>query len=155
MNYNIVSGLSWKLSPEALSRWGSIQAARSFPKGFTSNISKNPWEKQVPNHPLRILATRTNSEQYCSLILKLLWKGFVKRLWMRYAPTHFLIITTYRQARSQDLEKGGAILKEWEVCKRPWLEFSLILNQFQTVCPKLEAKCLGKLGNSKVFSAQN
>ena len=50
---------------------------------------------------------------------------------------------------------GGAILKEWEVCKRPWLEFSLILNQFQTVCPKLEAKCLGKLGNSKLFSAQN
>ena len=59
------------------------------------------------------------------------------------------------QARSQDLEKGGAILKEWEVCKRPWLEFSLILNQFQTVCPKLEAKCLGKLGNSKLFSAQS
>ena len=50
---------------------------------------------------------------------------------------------------------GGAILKEWEVCKRPWLEFSLILNQFQTVCPKIETKCLGKLGNSKVFSSQN
>ena len=30
----------------------------------------------------------------------------------------------------------------------------MILNQFQTVCPKLEAKCLGKLGNSKLFSAQ-
>ena len=41
------------------------------------------------------------------------------------------------QARSQDLEKGGAILKEWEVCKRPWLEFSLTLNQFQTVCQNL------------------
>ena len=54
----------------------------------------------------------------------------------------FLKLLAYRQARSQDLEKGGAILKEWEVCKRPWLEFSLILNQFQTVCPKLEAKCL-------------
>ena len=26
---------------------------------------------------------------------------------------------TATQARSQDLEKGGAILKEWEVCKRP------------------------------------
>ena len=51
-------------------------------------------------------------------------------------------------------KRGGAILKEWEVCKRPWLEFSLILNQFQAVCPKLEAKCLGKLGNSKLFSAQ-
>ena len=38
---------------------------------------------------------------------------------------------------SQDLEKGGAILKEWEVCKRPWLEFSLTLNQFQTVCQNL------------------
>ena len=62
-----------------------------------------------------------------------------------------LFSISYYQARSQDLEKGGAILKEWEVCKRPWLEFSLILNQFQTVCPKLEAKCLGRLGNSKLF----
>ena len=42
----------------------------------------------------------------------------------------------YTQARSQDLEKGGAILKEWEKCKRPWPEFSLFLNQFHTVCPK-------------------
>ena len=59
------------------------------------------------------------------------------------------------QARSQDLKKGGAILKEWEVCIRRWLEFSLTLNQFQTVCPKFETKCLGNIGNSKVFSAQN
>ena len=59
------------------------------------------------------------------------------------------------QARSQDLEKGGAILKEWELCKRPWPEFSLFLNQFHTVCPKIQTKFLGKLGNSKVFSAQN
>ena len=50
---------------------------------------------------------------------------------------------------------GGAILKEWELCKRPWLEFSLNLNQFQTVCPKIKTKFLGKLGNSKVFSAEN
>ena len=48
-------------------------------------------------------------------------------------------------------KRGGAILKEWEVCKRPWLEFSLTLNQFQTVCPKFETKCLGKIGNSNVF----
>ena len=59
------------------------------------------------------------------------------------------------QARSQDLGKGGAILKEWELCKQPWLEFSLFLNQFHTVCPKIETNFLGKLGNSKVFSAQN
>ena len=63
--------------------------------------------------------------------------------------------TTYNQARSQDLKKGGAILKEWEVCIRRWLEFSLTLNQFQTVCPKFETKCLGNIGNSKIFSAQN
>ena len=50
---------------------------------------------------------------------------------------------------------GGAILKEWELCKRPWPEFSLFLNQFHTVCPKIETKFLGKLGNSQVFSAQN
>ena len=61
----------------------------------------------------------------------------------------------YFQARSQDLEKGGAILKEWEKCKRPLPEFLLFLNQFQTVCPKIQTKVLGKLGNSKVFSAQN
>ena len=60
----------------------------------------------------------------------------------------------YHQARSQDLEKGGAILKEWEECKRPWPEFSLFLSQFHTVCPKIETKFLGKLGISKVFSAQ-
>ena len=58
------------------------------------------------------------------------------------------------QARSQDLEKGGAILKKWEVCKRPWLEISLLLNQFHTVCTKVETKFLGNLGNSKLFSAQ-
>ena len=49
---------------------------------------------------------------------------------------------------------GGAILKEWEVCKRPWSEFSLILNQFHTVCPKIDPEFLGKLENSIVFSAQ-
>ena len=63
------------------------------------------------------------------------------------------------QARSQDLENGGggggAILKDWEKGKRPWPEFSLFLNQFYTACPKIQAKFLGKLGNSKVFSAQN
>ena len=58
------------------------------------------------------------------------------------------------QARSQDLEKGGAFLKEWEKCKRPWPEFSLFLNQFHTVCPKIETEFLGKLGSSNVFSAQ-
>ena len=60
------------------------------------------------------------------------------------------------QACSQDLEKGGgvAFLKEWKKCKRPWPEFPLFLNQNHTVCPKIERKFLGKLGNSNVFSAQ-
>ena len=40
-------------------------------------------------------------------------------------------------------------------CKRPWPEFSLFLNQFHTVCPKIETKFLGELENSKIFSAQN
>ena len=52
-------------------------------------------------------------------------------------------------------KKGGvAFLKEWEKCKRPWPEFSLFLNQFHTVCPKIETEFLGKLGNLNVFSAQ-
>ena len=34
----------------------------------------------------------------------------------------------WRQARSQDLEKGGgAILKEWELCQRPWPEIFIVL----------------------------
>ena len=49
---------------------------------------------------------------------------------------------------------GGAFLKEWEVCKRPWPEFSLFLNKFHTVCPKIETEFLGKLWSSNVFSAQ-
>ena len=49
----------------------------------------------------------------------------------------FWCVRRSSQARSQDLEKGGAILKEWEVCKRPRLKFSLTLNQFQTVCQNL------------------
>ena len=62
---------------------------------------------------------------------------------------------TSTQSRSQDLEKVGAILKKWEMSKRSWPEFSLLLNQFHTVCTKIETKFLGNLGNSKVFSAQN
>ena len=31
------------------------------------------------------------------------------------------------------------------MCKRPWPEFLLFLNQFHTVCPKIETKFLGKL----------
>ena len=80
---------------------------------------------------------------------------------------------------------GGAILKEWEKCKRPWPKFSLSLNQFHTVCPKIETKSesseiqrffppkirwspkkkqvftevesdfSAEIRNSKVFSAQN
>ena len=65
-------------------------------------------------------------------------------------------ICNHNQARSQDLEKGGggAILKEWEKCKRPWPEFSLFLNQFHTVCPEIKTEFLGKLGNSNGFSAK-
>ena len=52
-------------------------------------------------------------------------------------------------------KRGGAVMKEWEKCKRPWPEFSLFLNQFHTVCPKIETKFVGKLRNSKFFFAQN
>ena len=51
-------------------------------------------------------------------------------------------------------KRGGAFLKEWEKCKRPWPEFSLFLNQFHTVSPKIEMEFLGKLWSSNVFSAQ-
>ena len=46
-------------------------------------------------------------------------------------------------------KRGGAFLKEWENCKRPWPEFSLFLNQNHTVYPKIETEFLGKLGISK------
>ena len=82
-------------------------------------------------------------------------KSFTKRRLVRVLTWTGCIFSdclrTWSQVRSQDLEKGGAILKEWEVCKRPWLEFSLTLNQFQTICPKFEMKCLGKIGNWKFF----
>ena len=86
----------------------------------------------------------TAAKRFCNLLRKIIHR-MLSRLGLPYT-----------QARSQDLEKGGgAILKEWEKCKRPWPELSLFLNQFHTVCPKIETKFLGKLGNSKVFSAQN
>ena len=49
-----------------------------------------------------------------------------------------ILLTKYcsGQVRSQNLEKGGAFLKNWEKCKRPWPEFSMFLNQFHTVCRK-------------------
>ena len=58
------------------------------------------------------------------------------------------------QARSQDLEKRGAFLKEWEKCKRPWPEFSLVLNQYHTVCPKIETRkqVISKKKKKKVFA---
>ena len=76
----------------------------------------------------------------------LLWLSF----WL-FSPM-FKIIIPRRVARIW--KRGGAILKEWEVCKRPWLEFSLTLNQLQTICPKFEMKCLGKIGNSKFFRSK-
>ena len=63
-----------------------------------------------------------------------------------------VLLTSRRVA---EFGKGGAFLKEWETCKRFWLEFSLFLNQFQSVCPKIETKFLGKLRNSKVFFRQS
>ena len=65
-----------------------------------------------------------------------------------------IIIVSRRVARIWKRGGGGAFLKEWEKCKWPWPEFSLFLNQFHTVFPKIETKFLGKLGNSNVFSAQ-
>ena len=69
-------------------------------------------------------------------------------------PPQGLSVCSFRRV-ARIWKRGGAFLKEWEKCKRPWPEFSLLLNQFHTVCPKIETKFLGKLRNSKVFSAQN
>ena len=68
---------------------------------------------------------------------------------------HFASKYTIGRRVARIWKRGGAILKEWEKCKRPWPEFSLWLNQNHTVCPKIETNFLGKLGNSKLFSAQN
>ena len=64
------------------------------------------------------------------------------------------IITQVNRRVARIWKRGGAFLKEWEKCKRPWPEFSLCLNQNHTVCPKIETEFLGELGNSKVFSVQ-
>ena len=59
------------------------------------------------------------------------------------------------QARSQDLEKGEAFLKEYEKCKRPWPEFSLLVNQNHTVCPKIETEFLGSSDIPTFFQPKN
>ena len=60
------------------------------------------------------------------------------------------------QARSQDLKKeGGAFLKEWDNCKRPWPEFSLFLNQNHTVYPKLRRIFRSKTEMQTVFQPKN
>ena len=59
------------------------------------------------------------------------------------------------QARSQDLEKGGGYFKRVRKVQTTLTRIFMSLNQFHTVCPKTETKFFGKLGNSKVFSAQN
>ena len=73
--------------------------------------------------------------------------------WMWCSIVLELEASTRRVARIW--KRGGAILKEWEVCKRSWPEFSLLLNEFHTVFLKIETKFLRKHGNSKVFSTQN
>ena len=60
----------------------------------------------------------------------------IKKKWMDLTLTTTTVPASRRVARIW--KRGGAILKEWEVCKRPWLEFSLTLNQFQTVCQNLK-----------------
>ena len=79
----------------------------------------------------------------------------IAKIFKRLEEFWFKVPKSRRVARIWKRGGGGAILKKWELCKRPWPEFSLFLNQFHTVCPKLETKFLRKLGNSNVFSAQN
>ena len=81
---------------------------------------------------------------------------------------------TPTQARSQDLKKREAILKEWDYRKRPWPEFSLFrpitfgqIRKFKRffspktselqkkkVFAKFETDFSAKSGNSNAFSAQ-
>ena len=51
-------------------------------------------------------------------------------------------------------KRGGLFWKTEKCANDLDPEFSLVLNQFHTICPKTETKFLGKLENSKVFSAQ-
>ena len=74
----------------------------------------------------------------------------------------FCLYLCIKQARSQDLKKGGAFLKEWENCKQPWPEFSLFLNQIHTVYPisaalflKLRRKFRPKSEIQTVFQPKN
>ena len=60
---------------------------------------------------------------------------------------NFVILHKACSSVRRILKRGGLFWKS-EKCAND-------LDSNQTVCPKLEAKCLGKLGNSKLFSAQN
>ena len=84
------------------------------------------------------------------------FEGYIVN-WNGWVPKKKVFTTIDRgfvQARSQDLEKGGAILKKWEKCKRPWPEFSLSLNQCHTVSPKIKAAFLRNLGILNILFAQ-
>ena len=67
-----------------------------------------------------------------------------------------LCIHNLDQARSQDLEKGGGgYFERVRKVQTTLTQIFIVLNQFHMVCPKIQTKFLGKLGNSKIFSAQN
>ena len=122
--------------------------ARILRLNFLRNLAKGA---KAPSPWLRHWLRPQNLK--CALYIKTtdLWKVF-----LRIDSCHNHQLSTVNdQARSQDLENGGAFLKERKKCKWPWPKFSLFLNQNHTVCPEIETEFLGKLGNSNVFSAQH
>ena len=145
-----------------LRRWKKLRAGyrtKTKTHAFQTNsflpfeCSDLAWRPKLELHFYQIWEDIKKSLLFFSLLHSRITR--VAFLDICFRSSQWRILHASKQARSQDLEKEGAILKEWEKFKRPWPEFSLFLNQFHTVCPKIQTKFLGKLGNLKFFSAQN
>ena len=59
------------------------------------------------------------------------------------------------QARSQDLEKGGGYFERVRSVQTTLTRIFIDLESVSDGLSKTWDECLGKLGNSKLFSAQN
>ena len=52
-------------------------------------------------------------------------------------------------------KRGGGYFERVRIVQTTLTRIFIELESVQTVCPKIKTKFLGKLGNSKVFSAEN
>ena len=74
---------------------------------------------------------------------------------MPYYQTFELLLTHVGSRVARISKRGGGGVKEWDNCKQPWPEFSLLLNRIQTVYPKLREIFRPKSEIQTVFPPKN